>query len=299
MDGNTSVTATVLDTGNNPIEGMRVSFESNQPNRATVAPTATTNSAGEATAAVTGAGNQVGGVVIEASIDASDGNVEVSDDQTVDLTVTSGVAATLELSQKPGNSTAGSAITPAPSVIVRDSDGNIVTGVDVTATLSTNDFTVASEETVTSDTTSFATFDNLIVEAAANGYTITFGTDAAGVADVTSNSFDVTTATSSAIEFVDGDGQTGEVNTLLANPFVVRVVDDFGNAIAGEDVTFEITTVPTNATGQSLTTITAVSDPAGFAESTLTLGDTAGTYTVEASFNGVTVTFTANATDPI
>jgi len=112
--------------------------------------------------------------------------------------------------------------------------------------------------------------------------------------------FDVTPAAASAIELVSGnDSQTGEVNTQLTDPFVVRVVDDFGNAIAGEDVAFAVAAFPDGATGQALTSLTATSDANGEAQSTLTLGDTAGTYTVDASFNGVIVSFTAEATNPI
>ena len=77
---------------------------------------------------------------------------------------------------------------------------------------------------------------------------------------------------------------------------MLSVVDDFGNTIASEDVSFEIASAPDGAAGQGLTNLTATSDVNGEAQSTLTLGDTAGTYTVEASFNGVIVTFTAEAT---
>ena len=53
VDGSTSVTATVLDTEGNPIEGVEVSFESDAPSRATVDASSITGTNGEATAQVT------------------------------------------------------------------------------------------------------------------------------------------------------------------------------------------------------------------------------------------------------
>jgi hypothetical protein len=110
----------------------------------------------------------------------------------VTSTVSAGVAATLEISQQPATTEAGSVISPSPTSTVTDSEGNGVPGVDVTVSLSSNDFTTASTVTVTTDSDGIATFDNLIIETEASGYTITFGTEAAGVANVTSDSFDVT-----------------------------------------------------------------------------------------------------------
>ena len=48
VDGSTSVTATVLDTEGNPIEGVEVSFESDAPSRATVDASSITGTNGEA-----------------------------------------------------------------------------------------------------------------------------------------------------------------------------------------------------------------------------------------------------------
>ncbi|WP_340103379.1 filamin/ABP280 repeat domain-containing protein [Rhodohalobacter sp. 8-1] len=211
--------------------------------------------------------------------------------------VSAGAASTLEISQQPTTTEAGSLISPSPTSIVKDSEGNGVPGINVTATLSADDFTTASTVTVTTDSEGIAIFGDLTIEDAATGYTITFGTEAAGVADVTSNSFDITAATASGIESVSGDGQTALINTQLSDPFVVRVVDNFGNAIAGEDVSFTISGVPSDASGQSVSNLTDTSDADGLTSTTLTLGDTAGTYAVDAVFNGVTITFTADATN--
>jgi hypothetical protein len=92
LDGQTSVTATVIDAYDNPVEGVIVSFSSDQPDRATVEGSVSTNASGQATATVTGANDQAGGVEITASISSSDGNVESTYSETVGLTVLAGTA---------------------------------------------------------------------------------------------------------------------------------------------------------------------------------------------------------------
>jgi hypothetical protein len=106
--------------------------------------------------------------------------------------VSAGAASALEISQQPTTTEAGSQMSPSPTSIVRDSEGNGVPGVDVTVTLSSNAFAGGSVVSVTTDSDGIATFSNLIIDTEATGYTITFGTDEAGVADIVSDSFDVT-----------------------------------------------------------------------------------------------------------
>jgi len=290
----TEITATVEDIYGNRVEGVATDVSmsvSSGPNAGASVSSITSQGSGVYTAFYTPTATGTDEITVTLF------GVAVSNSPALSA-VSSAAAATLEILQQPGNSTAGSTITPAPATVARDSEGNGVPGVDVTATLSTNVFTVASTTTVTTDSNGLATFGNLVVDTEDTGYTIAFDADA-GVADITSNSFDVSASTASAIEEVSGNSQAGEVSTQLTEPFVVRVVDDFGNAIADEDVTFTITTVPGGASGQTLTASTVTTNADGLATTTLTLGDTAGTYSVDASFNSVIVTFTAEANNPI
>ena len=87
-----------------------------------------------------------------------------------------------------------------------------------------------------------------------------------------------------------GDGQTGTVGAVLATPFTVSVTDA-GRPVAGVSVSFDVT----SGSG-TLSVTTGLTDEYGQAKTTLTLGRTAGTNTVEASVPGVAgspVVFTA------
>ena len=77
---------------------------------------------------------------------------------------------------------------------------------------------------------------------------------------------------------VSGDNQTGELKSTLVNPFVVRVDDQRGNPFEGVPVTFSVTTGDGSLTVENVNT-----DANGLAETTLTLGESAGTNTVEVS----------------
>ena len=102
------------------------------------------------------------------------------------------------------------------------------------------------------------------------------------------------TPQASNILIISGNGQTTKVNSPL-QPFVVQVNDQTGAAMDGVSVTF------TNNSSGSLSSSSATTNSSGRASTTLTLGSTAGAYTVQASAAGVTFpqTFTAIAQAPI
>ena len=92
---------------------------------------------------------------------------------------------------------------------------------------------------------------------------------------------------------VSGDSQQGTPSTALVQPLVVEVQDGDGVAFAGVPVVFTIT-----AGGGTLSATNTTTDANGQAASTLTLGNSAGTNTVQVSVQGIsqTATFTAEAT---
>ena len=87
-----------------------------------------------------------------------------------------------------------------------------------------------------------------------------------------------------------GNDQSGSVGQPLANPLTVAVVDQFGNAVGGQSVTWAVT-----SGGGSLAQSTTASDGIGVHENFWTLGPTPGAQTATASFGPSTVTFTAHA----
>ena len=92
---------------------------------------------------------------------------------------------------------------------------------------------------------------------------------------------------------VSGDTQQGTPSTALTQPLVIEVQDANSVAFAGVPVVFTIT-----AGGGTLSATNTTTDANGQAQSTLTLGNSAGTNTVQASAQGIaqTETFTAEAT---
>jgi surface protein len=97
---------------------------------------------------------------------------------------------------------------------------------------------------------------------------------------------------------VSGNGQTGSVGQALSAPLVVRVLDGQGSPVEGHEVTFSIGETPEGAQGQALSETSVMTDAEGEASSVLTLGDTPGTYTVQANAGelaGSPATFSAEA----
>jgi surface antigen len=97
---------------------------------------------------------------------------------------------------------------------------------------------------------------------------------------------------------VSGNNQIGQIRAPLPQPFVVSITDTFGNAKQGIQVRFAISGVPTGAAGQRLSDSVVTTNADGLAQTTLTLGDSVGTYTVTAtspSLPGSSFTFVANA----
>jgi hypothetical protein len=97
-----------------------------------------------------------------------------------------------------------------------------------------------------------------------------------------------------------GQSTTGQSTTgeTLANPLVVKVTSGSGVAVAGVPVTFSVTST-SGTLGNGVRQEVVNSDAQGLAATTLTLGQTAGTYTVTAAsgtLTGSPVTFTATGT---
>lgn len=101
----------------------------------------------------------------------------------------------------------------------------------------------------------------------------------------------------SSVATASGDGQSGPTGSVLA-PFVVTVTDFYANPIAGSSVTFVVDSIPSGATGYSLSTSNATTDATGQASTILTLGNQNGLYRVRAysgSLSGSPRTFLATA----
>ena len=180
-------------------------------------------------------------------------------------------------------SPAGAALGTPFVVWVRDQHGDLFAGAAVTFTVTAGDGTL-SATTATTD---------------ANGRaetTLTLGRQPGGnTVEVTVADLDpvVFTAVGQAIPQslakVSGDQQEGPAGAALSAPFVVSVLDQNGDPLAGTTVTFAVA-----AGGGTLSATTDTTDENGLAAATLTLGGGPGGNTVDVTVAGLNrTTFTA------
>ncbi|HWP82692.1 MAG TPA: Ig-like domain-containing protein, partial [Bacteroidota bacterium] len=80
-----------------------------------------------------------------------------------------------------------------------------------------------------------------------------------------------------------GNHQRAAIKTTLPNALAVLVTDQGGNPVEGATVTFTVDVIPLNAQGHATTPGQSVTDTAGIARTTFTLGDKVGTYVITAS----------------
>ena len=170
-------------------------------------------------------------------------------------------------------------------VEVRDQNGKVFEGAQVTFMVTAGTGTL-SAETTTTDARGRATS------------TLTLGSDpgqitiVATVEGLESVTFSaVGQAVPQTLTKVSGDEQKGAAGAQLAEPFVVSVLDQNGTPYAGAVVTFVIT-----AGDGTLSVGTATTDSVGNAAATLTLGSGPGPITVGATVADLEpVTFSAIA----
>ena len=176
----------------------------------------------------------------------------------------------------------------APFVVsVLDEDGTAIAGVAVTFSV-TGGGGILSATTATTDVNGQAT-TTLTLILGSEPRTHTVAATLEGLEPETFTATAVGQAIPDSLAKVSGDGQEGTVGAVLAELFVVSVLDEDGAAIAGAVVTFSVT-----AGGGTLSVATATTDANGQAVTRLTLGSDAGTNTVSATVEGLeSVTFTA------
>ena len=185
-------------------------------------------------------------------------------------------------------------------VSVVDQDGSALAGVDVTfavtagggmlsATTDTNPCTVVSSTSSTTATTDANGQAATRLTLGSEPGTNTVAATVEGLEPVTFTATAADQAMPHGLTKVCGDDQEGTAGALLAEPFVVSVVDEDGAAMAGVNVSFTVT-----AGGGTLSSATATTNADGRARTWVTLGSEVGTNTVEATVEGLEpVTFTA------
>ncbi len=177
---------------------------------------------------------------------------------------------------------AGAALSEPFVVEVSDQSGSPLAGAEVTFAVTAGGGTLSIEATTTDADGRAAATLTLGSQAGTNTVQASVG----GLEPVT---FTATgTAVPRTLDKPSGDEQVGEAGAALREDFVVEVRDQNGAALSGVVVTFAVITG-----GGTLSVTTATTDAEGRAATTLTLGRSPGTNTVEASVAGLEpVTFT-------
>ena len=170
---------------------------------------------------------------------------------------------------------------------VQDQNGDGLSGITVSFAVTIGGGTVSATSVTTNSngqasttlTLGSAAGSNRVV-ASASGITQTRNFNATGQATV-----------ATTVVEVSGDSQAGDTDAALPHPFIVEVRDQDGDALSGATVAFAVT-----AGGGTLSVTSVTTNASGRAQTTLTLGSTAGTNTVTATVSGITaITFTATA----
>ncbi|MFP8890308.1 GLUG motif-containing protein [Natrialbaceae archaeon A-CW2] len=160
------------------------------------------------------------------------------------VTVESADAASITVETQPAQSIAGESIAGPPAVTATDDFGNTVEGVTVAAEAKDgNGELTGGGLTVATDENGIATFDDIEIEVAGEGYRLEFSIDAAEENVVTNDAietdtFDIETADADSLSIVDApDSITAGGSVTLT----IQVVDRFDNPIADQTLAdFEV-----------------------------------------------------------
>jgi uncharacterized protein affecting Mg2+/Co2+ transport len=301
---NTALTpfvVTVTDAGGNPVSSVNVTWSiTGTPTGATgqsLSSTSSTSDANGRASTILTLGNKSGTYTVTATSGTLAGS-PVS----FTATATAGAAATIALTSGNNQSKTHSTALDNPFIItVTDSNGNVVSGTNVTFAIATTPANATGQALSVTNTTTDAngrasTLLTLGNKAGTYTVTATSGTLAGSPVTFTASA---TAGAAVAIALTSGNNQSAPIASALANPFVLTVTDAGGNPVQGVSVNWSITGTPTGATGQSLSSTSSTSDANGRASTILTLGNKVGTYAVHASSTGLTgspISFTATAT---
>ena len=267
---------TAKDSHGNPVPGVTLTFsvpgsgQSAQLSNTTVV----TDSSGAAS--VTAIANGIGGSYM-ATVSATGGVSAV-----FNLTNLPGGAATVEiLSGNSQNVMVGKPFAPLV-VVVRDSNGNRVSGQTVTISLpATGASATPASVTVTTDANGQGSFF-LTANTTAGNYQI--AVTSAGAASPAVFNLGNTAGPAKDISLIGGASQSAFTSSPFAFPLRVLARDTYGNPVGGATVNY---TAPSTGATAQLFAQSVVTDPFGQASASAIAGPTDGTYVVVATVSGL------------
>jgi hypothetical protein len=279
----------VSDNKGNPVAGVPVMFSVTQGggtisdgNGTGSSVIIATSSSGVATLTSWTLGIAAGSNVVKASATRPSGAALTGSPLTFTATGTVGTAFQLVFGQNPSTTTAGSAISPPVTVLVKDRNGNTVTGSSqqVTIALGANPGSGSLSGTQTiSATNGVATFSNLSINRTGAGYTLV--ATASGLGSATSSDFNVNPGTPSRLGFLTQPSSAGAGATITP-PVRVAIQDQFGNTVTNSaaSVSLAIGTNPASGTLSGGGAVGAINGVATF--SNLSINAAGSGYTLVA-----------------
>ncbi len=206
----------------------------------------------------------------------------------VAFNVSPGSASALVITQQPSQTLAGSAITPAVGVEIRDGYGNTVTGSSAqmsVALLNNPGGSTLSGTTTVNAASGVAFFSTLSLNRSGTGYTLRVSST--GLTSADSAAFDILPGAASRLVFVQPPS-SAQVGVAIAPAITVEVQDGSGNRVSSPALSISMA-IGTNPGGGSLTGTTprtTLSGVATFADLALSAAGTG--YTLVASSGALT-----------
>ena len=264
----------VADVNGNPNAGATVSFAPGASFGTVTPASVVTGADGTATAVWT-----LGSVLGAQTLTATTGSL-------TPLTVTATAVAAVRtwvITQQPSASVvAGSAIAPAIRAELHDGNGAVVGSFGGTVTIglasSPTEAPLGGTRSVTA-VNGVASFADLVLTQA-GAYALVLR--AAGTPDINTSAFSVIAAAATGLSVATGGSQSGSFGAMLAAPVVLKVVDAYGNPVAGTAVTFAVA-----SGGGSVGTPSATTNASGLASTTWTLGSS-GSQSITGASTGLT-----------
>jgi adhesin/invasin len=280
--GSTSLNATVLDSANQPLPGISVTFSTTGGTFAPAA-IATTNASGVATVTLTAGAN-----IQAATISATASNVSGS----ATVNFTAGAASSIGANASPSAVKPGG--TSALTLAVVDGNGNAVVNETVTLTFDTRGSGTPSLSAVSGVTNA----NGLLIVT----YTAGLVTGSDTIRARTSNGFTTTAVigvspANTVVGSVDTSASNGSIPVTTGTTVIRALVkDSAGLVVPGVTVAF-------SSSAGVLSAASAVTDANGIASVTLTAGAQVLSARIEATTSGVTnstnVSFTAGAPNTV
>jgi adhesin/invasin len=267
----------VRDAGGNPVAGATVTFEVVTGNGSVTGGSATTDASGVAAVGSWQLGTQAGAQTLRATVAGGAAPLTA----TFTATATPGQVARLDI--RGGNAvsgTVGAALGAAnlPSVAVVDANGNPIPNVQVTFSVASGGGTITGA-TQTTNAQGIATVGGLTLGQAAGANVVTAVAAGASPANFLITG---TAGPAAQTQVVSGNNQSIRAGQALPLPAQVKVVDQFGNPVAGAAVQFVVTGGGGSVLGSSQTTNAQGQASVGG----WTLGTIPGTNTLAARVSG-------------